>query len=135
MTDSNPHDAPPLTLPRAALSAHSEPAHPDSEEALQYGRHRVAQELKTIHPDEPCVTSASSLRSRTQSPTVGLQQRPSRTSTAGDTPESEGENAASQNARRKTKRWYEPVANFWKTHVSIVIEDGDPRDYLGKSLS
>jgi hypothetical protein len=142
MTDSNPFNAPPLSLPAAALNAPSRTAHPDSEEVLQYGRHRVAQELETRHVDNHCDASTSSLRPPTlrargtHSLTADLRRRQSGASPATDASEPEGEYARTSialgNVRRWTKRWYGPTATFWKTQVNVVVEDGDHRDYLGR---
>jgi hypothetical protein len=139
MTVSNPPDAPPLTLPPAAtLNAPPNAPHPDSQEALQHGRHRVAQELETIHLDPRRTSEDRSLRSPTlrahvaQRSHEGIQRRPSRASTAPDIGEAEDTDTR-RPAVRGQVRWCGPIAKFWQTQIDIVIEDGDHRDYLGKS--
>jgi len=116
MTESNPPGATPLDLPPAALKAPSNAPHPDSEEALQYGRHRVAQELDTIYPEPP-----PTLRARgTQNSAGRLSRRPSGTSTAADPAEAEGERARSPGAGGGQTKWlYGPVAKFWRTQISV----------------
>ncbi|KAF2682535.1 hypothetical protein K458DRAFT_444171 [Lentithecium fluviatile CBS 122367] len=136
MTDSDPPPATPLALPPATLNAPCRAPHPDSEEAVQSNRHRIAQELDTIHLDGPrtagnCSLPSPTIRARgSRSSGGGLQRHNSRASTATDTVGNGGGDERSLRLSRRAQHWHDPVVKFWTTQVSITIEDGDPRDYL-----
>lgn len=137
MSESIPPMPPPLDLPPATLNAPSKAVHPDSAEALQYGRHRVAQELDLISPGvlrSTGTVSRTSLRTRgPQSSAWGPQRRPSSASTAADTTGTNQSESRSRDKRARTP-WYALVTKFWTTEISVTVDDGDPRDYLGKTL-
>jgi hypothetical protein len=156
MSDRNPPQAPALNLPSAALHArtHTEP-HPDSEEAVRYERRRVSKELEPIprervatpSPDGPREAHATptlaslrsrntSLRSSTASSREELRRYGSAisgASTQADTAGGTGSVAGSARSRRLL-HWYDPVARFWTSHISLTIDEGAHRDHLGMSL-
>jgi hypothetical protein len=117
---------PRVTPPLATLNTLVKALHPDSEEALQYERHRSAQELDTILVDTS-PTGDNSFRSRSLQSSSGR----SRASTAADTHRTHPED---ETWLRPLLRQCNPMVKFWTTHVSIAIEDGAHRDHLGKPL-
>jgi hypothetical protein len=137
--------APQLELPYA--STHCEP-HVDSEEAIQYERHRVPRELELIHsheygsqkPEAPRNSkSHTSLRSCSASATAShnhLRRQESATSSASTQPDVHGSSVDRRTTTSSTREphWHDPITKFWNTHISITIDDGDPRDHLGTTI-
>jgi hypothetical protein len=132
-------------------------SHPDSEEAVQIERQRVAQELgpfghrlksrTTSHASShvPSQTRQTSDISSTAS-NVPLQDCDSLESYATTQPDV----TRSQGSSIREIRWYSPVVKFWTTHVryvfrvilptylltrnSLTIDEGAHRDHLGDIL-
>ncbi|KAF1946340.1 hypothetical protein EJ02DRAFT_441252 [Clathrospora elynae] len=147
MSERTPPPAPPFELPSAALHARTPEAHPDSEEAVRYERRRVSKELKPIlrervaTPDSetPHVTPSSiSLRLCNTSPgshdvtsREDLRCHASTLSEANIQPDVPGAGSVrSESTRRGEPRWYDAVAKFWTTHISLTIDEGAHRDHL-----
>jgi hypothetical protein len=123
-----------LNLSRAVLQAptHREP-HVDSEEAVQYERRRVSQELESISRHEyPGLNAADSLRSRNAPSVVTSQEHLQRhTSTASHL--STQPDLPSASSGTTVPHWFDPVVKFWTTHISIIIDERAHRDHLGSS--
>lgn len=112
-------------------------------------RHRTATELDTIRehggstpgthghpadasrsPHSPVLHSQSRSQSYRQG---GVRRRASEVSTVPDTLGPEESNERRYRLRRQKPRWYDPVAKFWTTQVSVTIDEGTHRDHLGGS--
>jgi hypothetical protein len=154
MIDSFPLNAPALNLPSAALHERTptEP-YPDSEEAVRYERRRLSKELEPMHgervakpsPSSPAEAHATppcaSLRSRntsvhssTDDSREDLRRHASTisgASTQADTVGGRDHGTESLRSDRRPSHWYDPVAKFWTTHISLTIDDGAHRDHLG----
>ncbi|KAF2736609.1 hypothetical protein EJ04DRAFT_489485 [Polyplosphaeria fusca] len=149
MTDREPPlQTLPLRLPPAAL--HDVNAlHPDSDESVQQERHRVARELITLHENDgarqssglevtrssPEAHGSTSIHSRATLGPVPVHYgrnspQPSGTSTVADPDGPEGYHIARYRLRRQVPHWYDPVARFWTTHISLTIDEGSHRDHL-----
>jgi hypothetical protein len=144
---------PRLELPSACLHAptHREP-HVDSEEAMQYERQRVSRELEPVSNGESSLQSLevaqtspadpsyantrsrnASLRHSITSP-ESLQHFHSAANSTGTQPDITGATESSVGNSRMSIRalhWHDPITKFWKTHVSLTIEEGSHRDHLG----
>lgn len=144
---------PQFELPSAALHAptHREP-HIDSEESVRYERRRVSRELEPIFHHEssrqsseaPQTSEASpnyaSLRSRIASTRdsstsrAHLRRNVSATSDAStqlDSPGASEDGGRSSRTSIRVPHWYDPATKFWRTHISITIDEGAHRDHLG----
>ncbi|KAH8725304.1 hypothetical protein GQ44DRAFT_226866 [Phaeosphaeriaceae sp. PMI808] len=111
-------------LPPATLHAptHRE-AHVDSEEAVQYERHRAPQELDLLPNHEVSIqTSRASTTSRT-TPNQNISSRNS--SHTSDT--NTQHNAHSPLTHPPTPS---PIATFWSKHISLTIDSASHRDHL-----
>jgi hypothetical protein len=141
--------APQLDIAPATLHAPTgrEP-HVDSEEAVQYERRRVSRELDPIcHQDSSRRISnalhtprtEASLRSRNASllDTIASQEHirraSSNLSTQPDVPGASATGAQSTRSSVREPHWYDPVTKFWRTHISLSIDEGAHRDHLGTS--
>ncbi|PVI02472.1 hypothetical protein DM02DRAFT_589349 [Periconia macrospinosa] len=115
MHDFDPSHASPLTLPPAHLTT----AHHDSEEALQYERHRIAQELDTI-PRDTVATSHTNHRS------TGT--------TAGFTTPNQEQHISNKFILFPLIGFflsqYKSIVKFWTSHINVAIEEGAHRDHL-----
>ncbi|KAH6637972.1 hypothetical protein C7974DRAFT_151644 [Boeremia exigua] len=115
-------------------------SHPDSEEAVQIERQRVAQELGPYERRESSrITSHEA--SRHDGPLLQTCRISNRSSTASnallqsrgpldiyatarpDAPRSQGSSV-------RERHWYSPIVEFWTTHVSLTIDGGAHRDHL-----
>lgn len=149
-TESMSDREPQLTGHSTALhgSTRREP-HVDSEEAVQFERRRVSRELEPIHHHDfareraeelDTARASGSLRSRNaSSPSPDalrehLRRQGSDTSTQPDVPGASIIGARSTRSLAQVPHWYDPVAKFWRTHVSLTIEEGAHRDHLGTSI-
>lgn len=153
MTDPN-HEQYAATLHDCARRK----SHPDSEEAVQIERQRVARELEPFGPrfTSRATSHASSHgHSRTRQTShisatasnAPLQDRDTLESYAAAQPDA----IRSQGSSVREVHWYSPVVNFWTTHVryvvnmqcqlnpltqhSLTIDEGAHRDHLGTILS
>jgi hypothetical protein len=140
--------APRLELSPAELHAPTrrEP-HVDSEEAVQYERRRVSRELETIYHQDLSGKSSNalhtprteaSLRSRNASlhPVASQEHLRRDSSTESTQPDDPGASEAGARSTRSSVRephWYDPVTKFWRTHISLSIDEGAHRDHLGTS--
>lgn len=148
-----PPHAPPLTLPPAVLHSTSSRPHPDSEEAVREERHRTAKELEPfgisgtskpistqhLSPNEPRARHSPTLRSRgasaRSSPRYGGRSYcPSLAPTAVDSEGPDVHDVRRYRLTRQVPHWYDPVAKFWTSQVSITIDEGSHRDHLGKRI-
>ncbi|KAF2831280.1 hypothetical protein CC86DRAFT_366680 [Ophiobolus disseminans] len=133
---------PQLDLSPAALHAptHREP-HVDSEEAVQYERRRVSRELEPIYPRELLRQSVgarhtssvdASLRSRNASLRDSSASQEHLRRQAEDANTQAYSAGVSEDARSsiRTRHWWDPIATFWRTHVSLTIDEGAHRDHL-----
>jgi uncharacterized membrane protein YidH (DUF202 family) len=140
--------APQLELPSAALHApaHGEP-HVDSEEAVQYERRRVSRELEPMYSQDASRQNSeaphASLRSRNASMYSAstsherLRNRNSDVSDADTVPDAHDSEGAARSTRSSihVPHWYDPITKFWRSHVSITIDDGAHRDHLGANTA
>ncbi|KAF2186968.1 hypothetical protein K469DRAFT_629751 [Zopfia rhizophila CBS 207.26] len=142
----SPPRAPPLELPLAVLHSAPSPPHPDSEEFRQSDRYRTAQELESValpksssskhlSPNALHPLRSPSLRSRGNSIRSspfrgGLARRNSEISTVADSLGPEGRDERRHQLRRQVPHWHDPIVKFWKTQVSITIDEGSHRDHL-----
>jgi hypothetical protein len=149
--DPSPPRAPPLTLPAPSLNFATQEPHPDSEEYRQRDKHRTARELESIYeqsgsprsqttynlsPNAPQARHPRSTRSRANSGRSssyrgGTRPCPSEAPTA---PDSEGPDAHDDRRyrlRRQVPHWYDPAVKFWRSQVSVTIDEGQHRDHLG----
>lgn len=119
----------PLPLPAGAgadLNAHMSEPHHDSEEYLNQGKHGGAQELDDLR------TRAS------QHNSISREACPSRrASQASATADSLTSGSGARNSRqqRRTPRWFDKIAKFWQSNVSVTVEAGAQRDHLGPSIT
>ena len=154
MTDSEtpPAPAPSLTLLPAALHFPIEP-HPDSDQHRQNDKHRTAKELKSILP------SSSSRKSSSHSPNLAprpgpssssrslyiyprsssirsspfLRSRQPRLSDISTVPDDDWEREAWRyRLKRQTPHWYDGIFRFWGRQISVVVDQGQQRDHLGR---
>ena len=154
MTDSEtpPAPAPSLTLLPAALHFPIEP-HPDSDQHRQNDKHRTAKELRSILP------SSSSRKSLSRSPNLAprpgpssssrslyiyprsssirsspfLRSRQPRLSDASTVPDDGWEREAWRyRLKRQTPHWYDGIFRFWGRQISVVVDQGQQRDHLGR---
>ncbi|EUC32366.1 hypothetical protein COCCADRAFT_37672 [Bipolaris zeicola 26-R-13] len=128
MSDPPPPRAPPippLNIPSAALHIHScarDEQHPDSEVAIRHERQRVAKELEPVRRKRAATPSEANTE---HDPRDELSRYAS--TQADDVPqEMEDHNATTP---CKT-RFYDPIAKFWRTQISLVMEEGSLRDHL-----
>jgi hypothetical protein len=123
--------------------------HVDSEEAVQYERQRVSRELEPIRRRDFVEQSSEARRSsridtssrpRNASPRISsasrdhLRHRASNASVQADVPGASVMGARSTRSSVKEPHWYDPVAKFWRTHISLTIGEGAHRDHLGMSI-
>jgi hypothetical protein len=103
-------------------------SHPDSEEAVQIERQRVARELEPFE---------RRIKSRRTSPASSHDHSQTRqashvTSTASNAPlqdrnslesyaTTQPDATRSQGSSIREARWYSPVVKFWTTHVRYVV--------------
>jgi hypothetical protein len=149
--DSSPPRAPPLTLPASSLDFATQEPHPDSEEFRQRDKHRTARELEPIYeqsgsprsqttyqlsPNAPQARRPQSTRSRANSGRSSSYRSGTRpcSSDAPTAPDSEGPDAHDDRRyrlRRQVPHWYDPAVKFWRSQVSVTIDEGQHRDHLG----
>ncbi|KAF2498233.1 hypothetical protein BU16DRAFT_524379 [Lophium mytilinum] len=147
-------DPAPLTLPPATLHFPLSP-HPDSDEHRKIHNQRIAKELDSLSPSGSAHASSSSpneqrsqeelSRSPYAYPTQPrnsfglsrtspyLRARSARRHSESITtvPDEEWEAEASRNQlRRQTPHWYDGITKWWRTQISVTIEEGQHRDHL-----
>lgn len=141
MTRKSPPQASRLTLPAAVLHSPRFPPHPDSEESVQYERHRVSQELSSIGKSGRCSLNSGQCDSAIQTEDILSRSTTTQTGTshannlseiptASDSQGPNSHNVRSYRLRRQSPRWYGFVVNFWTTHISIELDEGVHRDHL-----
>jgi hypothetical protein len=140
MTDQHhsPQDAPPLALPPAVLhfGARAPEPHPDSREAVDDDRYRTARELRPIQgTDSYSATTSPVIRSRGTSLRPVPTHGESPVTTAVDSLGPDAQNVRRYRLERQVPHWYDPVVKFWKSQVSVTIDEGSHRDHLGLSSS
>lgn len=105
--------------------------HPDSKEAIQIERQRVAQELEPIEHHEALPTTAG-LSDKHQNTSLQRRQSSNKSSNASDVPpqccdSSRGYDITELNrtcwnsSSMRKKHWYSPIVTFWMTHVRYSI--------------
>jgi hypothetical protein len=127
-----PHPPPRLELPSAALhtSTHRE-LHVDSEEFVKFERRRVARELEPIH----CLESLrKSSKARSTIPRENLRRYDASPNDTRSQPDASEFSRRSTRSFLKRPHWYDFIAKFWNTHISITIDEGAHRDHLGMLL-
>ncbi|KAF1932323.1 uncharacterized protein M421DRAFT_289262 [Didymella exigua CBS 183.55] len=116
-------------------------SHPDSEEAVQIERQRVAQELEPFSYQKKSRATSYAARQPHDGPSR-TRQTLHTSSTASNAPlrdrvSLESRVTTQSNATRSQSNsiraiyWYSKVVRFWTTHVSLTIDDGAHRDHLG----
>ena len=147
-----PAAAPSLTLLPAALHFPIEP-HPDSDQHRQNDKHRTAKELKSILPSSlsrkgsscspnlaPRPGPSSSSRPSYIYPPSGsirsslfLRSRQPRLSDISTVPDDDWEREAWRyRLKRQTPHWYDGIFRFWGRQISVVVDQGQQRDHLGR---
>ncbi|KAF9699464.1 hypothetical protein EKO04_002257 [Ascochyta lentis] len=114
--------------------------HPDSEEAVQIERKRVAQELQPFEYHGLSIATPH-VSSEHLDASIRARQTSNRNSTASNAPLQDRESLesyattqpdvpCSTSSSLREKHWYSSVVKFWTTHVSLTIDEGAHRDHL-----
>ncbi|KAF3001974.1 hypothetical protein E8E13_007609 [Curvularia kusanoi] len=114
--------------------------HPDSEDAVRIEQQRVARELR---PYKISASTQVALHTDDQDDGVPSRLRLSshRSSIATNAPLRNYESLASYATTQsnvshirdnsiREEHWYDPLVDFWTTHISLTIDEGAHRDHL-----